>query len=102
MIKFRNCLLVTLVLAATMVAVIGTGTAEAKRLGRHGQADSSRGSVHRSAGPFSGCGEPDNGNNGLPKLTVPTIAAPMGTGWILTQWIQRTWTISNSKHLRTY
>jgi hypothetical protein len=100
MIKFRNCLLVTLVLAATMVAVIGTGTAQAARIGQAGRPSASHGSVHRSTGPFSGCGEPDNGNNGLPKVTVPSIAAPAGTGWILTQWIHWTWTVSNSKNLR--
>ncbi|MCC6649931.1 MAG: hypothetical protein IT348_02140 [Candidatus Eisenbacteria bacterium] len=100
MTKFRNSLLVTLVLVATLVAIAGTGIAEARSLSKHGWRQASSGSVRPPVWRYSGCGEPDNGNNGLPKTAVPTVAGPAGSGWLVTKWVQLTWTVSHHKHLR--
>ncbi len=101
MTKLRRSVLVTLVLAATLFAVLGAETAEAARA-RNRVGDSSKSPVRRVLGPCTN-GEPDNGNNGspLPKATSPTVVGPAGTSWFLGQWFQLTWKLESRRHTRT-
>ncbi|MBI5169850.1 MAG: hypothetical protein HZA61_10210 [Candidatus Eisenbacteria bacterium] len=98
MTKLRRSLLVTLVLAATVLAVLGVETAEAARA-RDRAADSAKSPVRRVLGPCTN-GEPDNGNNGapIPKVTSPTVVGPAGTSWFLGQWFQLTWKLEGKRH----
>lgn len=100
MTKFRRSILVTMVLAATVLAVFGTETAEAARA-RSRAADSPGSPVRRVIGPCT-TGEPDNGNNGapLPKVTSPTVTAPLGTSWFLEQWLRVTWKLEAKRTSR--
>ncbi len=91
MIKLRSSLLVTMVLAATLCAVLGPDVASAaKNQSRSGGA-SGKTPIRRVVGPCTG--EPDNGNNGSPiKLTTPTFVGPAGTTWLqglVSQWAWR-------------
>jgi hypothetical protein len=100
MTKFRRSILVTMVLAAIVLAVFGTETAEAARARRRA-ADSPGSPVRRAIGPCTN-GEPDNGNNGspIPKVTSPTVTAPMGTSWFLEQWFRVTWKLEAKRTSR--
>lgn len=91
MTKFRRSILVTMVLAAVLLAGFGAETAEAARA-RTRAGDSPRSPVRSVIGPCTN-GEPDNGNNGspIPKVTTPTVSAPLGTSWFLEQWFRLTW-----------
>lgn len=91
MTKFLRSILVTMVLAATVLAGFGAETAEAARA-RSRAADSPSSPVRRGIGPCTN-GEPDNGNNGapIPKVTSPTVCGPLGTSWFLEQWFRLTW-----------
>lgn len=102
MIKLRNRLLVTLVLAAAAAGVLGTaGTATASRLGTHAAGITTL--ARPGAAPCSG--EPDtNGQSGL-QQPVKTGLMPSGSayGWGgVRQWIAwsvRVWLLQFPKRL---
>ncbi|MFN8589556.1 MAG: hypothetical protein U0704_17350 [Candidatus Eisenbacteria bacterium] len=96
MIKLRSRLLVTCVLAATLVVVLGVDIASAARFRAPSSAKSP---VRRVIGPCAG--EPDNGNNGAPIKIGPTVAGPAGTSWILEQMLQMTWKSQFQRSSRT-
>lgn len=98
MIKLRSSLLVTCVLAATLVAVLGVDIAAAARFRDRNASAPATSPVRRVIGPCTG--EPDNGNNGAPVKIGPTMVGPAGTTWVLDQVLQVTWKLSFKRNSR--
>lgn len=91
MIKLRSSLIVTVLLAATLIVALGAEVAVAARFQDRGAPVSAKTPVRRSVGPCTG--EPDNGNNGAPiKSTTPSFLSPTGTSWLtdlVSQWAMK-------------
>jgi hypothetical protein len=90
MTKLRNRLLVTLVLAAVLLAALGTGVVSARTLQRR---NPSLGGTVTTPRPGTGwySGEPDPSGQGAPcppKVDKPAMIVPAPGLWVAQWWIQ--------------